>query len=319
MRAGDVMKIREAKILVSLPGSKPTVTKVTALPGRHFVAVLLAPGQNNGNNPVDVRQVFADWGFTKEAKPGEAKELFEARALVAQIQALFDTDKNGDELIVVIEAARDAELALAKIHAEAVEASGEAEQAKAGASNWGNPLVEEAQAPNAPQSALIETRGRIQAFAYKTKTNLGEPSVELAQLIAQVIHLEDHRRDGHTPYMVHVEAVVALLVNEDALTKQAAYLHDTIENHPDRLTLEELKYYNFDPKVIEAVRLLTHNKEDAYANYIGEIAHSENPIAVPVKLADIKANQAANPTDRQIEKYNLAIKILKKDATENVS
>lgn len=80
----------------------------------------------------------------------------------------------------------------------------------------------------------------------------------------------------------------------------AALLHDTVED--TEITLEALAA-EFPAEVVEAVRLLTHDPETDYFDYVRQIR--SNPIALKVKLADLQHNSDATrfagvevPTER---------------------
>ena len=68
----------------------------------------------------------------------------------------------------------------------------------------------------------------------------------------------------------------------------AALLHDTVED--TEITLEALAA-EFPAEVVDAVRLLTHNPETDYFDYVRQIR--SNPIALKVKLADLQHNSDA--------------------------
>jgi len=66
-----------------------------------------------------------------------------------------------------------------------------------------------------------------------------------------------------------------------------AVLHDVVEDSD--ITLADLANSGFSTKVLDALALLTHNKElVAYADYIAAI--KGNPLAKKVKLADLEHN-----------------------------
>ena len=64
-----------------------------------------------------------------------------------------------------------------------------------------------------------------------------------------------------------------------------ALLHDVVED--TEVTLEQLEK-EFPKQVIEAIRLLTHDKNVNYKEYIKEL--SKNPTAKKVKIADLLHN-----------------------------
>ena len=91
-----------------------------------------------------------------------------------------------------------------------------------------------------------------------------------------------------------------------------ALLHDVVEDTDT--TLEELAKI-FPPEVIGALRLLTHDPEVPYLDYVRKIGN--DPVARKVKLADLKHNSDLSRLDTvsendllRIEKYKAARRIL---------
>ena len=74
---------------------------------------------------------------------------------------------------------------------------------------------------------------------------------------------------------------------DDEVSCTIALLHDVVED--TRLTLSDLEQI-FPTQVVEIVRLLTHDENIDYFDYIREI--KKNPIATKVKLEDLKHNSA---------------------------
>lgn len=115
------------------------------------------------------------------------------------------------------------------------------------------------------------------------------------------------------PYVFHPWHVAEQMNDEESCA--AALLHDVIEDTD--ITPEELLAEGISVNVVEAVKLLTHDKSEAYFEYVQRIA--SNPIAKAVKLADLEHNsdvtRLASPLtdkDRQrLEKYKKAAEILR--------
>lgn len=127
--------------------------------------------------------------------------------------------------------------------------------------------------------------------------------VETAKSFALKWHHGQFRRDGVTPYSVHLEAVAAAVQTDEA--KAVAWLHDVVEN--TEAPIHEL-YSTFPKEVANAVIILTHDEYTSYKNYIIEVA--KTPLARQVKIADIKHNLSDAPTEHQIKKYHAALKFL---------
>ena len=85
------------------------------------------------------------------------------------------------------------------------------------------------------------------------------------------------------PYIFHPIHLAEQMDEEYACC--VALLHDTVEDTP--ITLEYL-CSEFPPQVTDAVRLLTHDDDCDYFDYVRAIR--DNPIAKKVKLADLAHN-----------------------------
>ena len=157
----------------------------------------------------------------------------------------------------------------------------------------------------------------IKEIIERVKKNKRWPDVKIIQK-AYNYALEKHgtqlRKSGE-PYIIH-PTNVAYTIAELGLDEQticAALLHDVVED--TNVTFDELEK-NFSPEVIEGLKLLTHDKNVDYLEYIRKIKN--NPIARKVKLADLYHNsdptRMENPTPKDLErkeKYRKAIEILK--------
>lgn len=128
---------------------------------------------------------------------------------------------------------------------------------------------------------------------------------ELAKQVATRIH-EGQRRTNGGPYIDHPARVAEKV---EPRLKPIAWLHDTVEDHPDKISIEDLKGMGFPSYIIDAVDLLTHRKGDTNMAYWKKIA--TNPDAVAVKLKDIEDNLGGNPTEYQIQKYGRALDLFK--------
>lgn len=139
--------------------------------------------------------------------------------------------------------------------------------------------------------------------------------VEIAREIATAAHEGQIDKAGR-PYIEHPAHVAAALAGQgaDEVIQAAAWLHDVVEATP--LTFDDLAAHGVAPQIIDALRLLTHDKSVPYMDYIRAIG--ANPMARAVKLADLCHNSdlsriaAPTATDYQrVEKYQQAIALLK--------
>ena len=99
-------------------------------------------------------------------------------------------------------------------------------------------------------------------------------------------HKEQVDKTG-LPYVFHPFHLAEQMQTEE--TTVAALLHDVVEDTD--ITLEQLAEA-FPAQVVEAVKLLTHDPETDYFDYVRAI--KGNPIAVKVKLADLAHNMDAS-------------------------
>ena len=112
-------------------------------------------------------------------------------------------------------------------------------------------------------------------------------------------------------YIQHPLYVASLVEGE--LAKTIALLHDVVED--SAWTLEDLRMEGLPEEVVQAVGILTKNRDESYEEYLMHV--KQNPLARQVKLADLKHNsdlsRLANVTDRdrkRAEKYRQAIAFL---------
>ena len=131
-----------------------------------------------------------------------------------------------------------------------------------------------------------------------------------AMLLAYSAHHGQLDRSG-VPYIFHPLHLAEQMHTENEIV--AALLHDVVED--TTVTLADLQKAGFAPEIIEAVRLLTHDKSTPYMDYINAL--KENPIARAVKLADLKHNSDltrlkdhSEKTRERLKKYAEALRIL---------
>ncbi len=89
----------------------------------------------------------------------------------------------------------------------------------------------------------------------------------------------------------------------DEISTISALLHDVIEDHGDKYSLSFLEKEGFPCEVIDALKLLTHEKNTPYMDYIKAI--SNNLVATKIKLADLKHNtDLSRVNEKKPEKYD---------------
>jgi len=100
--------------------------------------------------------------------------------------------------------------------------------------------------------------------------------------IAAKAHKMQRDKNGQ-PYINHPIAVSYMVSSEDA--KVVALLHDVIEDTPMKLSDLES---DFPTHIVSAVDAMSRRPGEQYWDYIRRV--SQDPIAVEVKLADLKHN-----------------------------
>lgn len=113
------------------------------------------------------------------------------------------------------------------------------------------------------------------------------------------------------PYVFHPFHLAEQMKDEQ--TTIVALLHDVFEDTD--YSLDDLSLMGFGDKIIEAISLMTYDKNIPYMDYVVQI--SKNQIAKAVKLADLKHNSDLTRLDavtdkdlKRMEKYKKAIVLL---------
>lgn len=117
---------------------------------------------------------------------------------------------------------------------------------------------------------------------------------------------------GGFPYIHHPLHLAEQMDTEEETI--VALLHDVIED--TSLTFKQLKEMGFPKECIDTLKLLTHDKNTPYLEYIEKL--KVNPIAVKVKLTDLRHNcnserlcrEPVEKDKERIKKYRKAIRIL---------
>lgn len=115
------------------------------------------------------------------------------------------------------------------------------------------------------------------------------PTLEDAIRIAVAAHAGQKDKEGQ-PYVTHPLRLMESLHDPDA--KTVAVLHDVVED--TSTTLDDLRRVGFSDGIIEAVRCVTHDKREPYADYV--VRCKANPVARQVKLADLADNYRLDRT-----------------------
>jgi (p)ppGpp synthase/HD superfamily hydrolase len=114
-------------------------------------------------------------------------------------------------------------------------------------------------------------------------------------------HFGQFRRDGYTPYFNHLCDVYNRVKTEDE--RIVALGHDLFED----TDAHEAELFNlgFSFEQVQAIKAMTKKKGQSYQDYLKGVKETE--LARTVKIADMLANLADDPTEKQIKKYALGL------------
>ena len=139
------------------------------------------------------------------------------------------------------------------------------------------------------------------------------PNINKALNLMYEAH-KGHKDKGNIPYVFHPYHIAEQMNTEDEII--VALLHDVIED--TKITLEDIKSYGFNNNILEALKVITHDKNINYIDYINKI--SKNKLATKIKIRDLKHNidlsRIPNPTEvdyNRVNQYKKALEILNKN------
>lgn len=140
-----------------------------------------------------------------------------------------------------------------------------------------------------------------------------------AMKLAYEKHNGQFDRSG-LPYIFHPFHLAKQMDDENSVI--VALLHDVVEDTDT--TFDDLAGMGFSDRVIDALKLLTHQKSDDYFEYVRKI--SVNPIATKVKIADLKHNSDLTRLNKvtekdlaRVEKYKKCLDYLTGKTTDLVA
>ena len=108
------------------------------------------------------------------------------------------------------------------------------------------------------------------------------------------------------PYVFHPFHLAEQMDDEE--TTITALLHDIVED--TNTTFDDLRKLGFSDNVINALKLMTHDKNVDYFEYVKNI--SKNPIARKVKIKDLEHNMDTSRLDEVTDKDLERVKKYKK-------
>lgn len=136
------------------------------------------------------------------------------------------------------------------------------------------------------------------------------PMTKKALKISFEAHKDQVDKTG-LPYVFHPFHLAEQMKDEVATC--VALLHDVVEDTD--MTFEQLAAEGFTEEILNALRLLTHDGDTPYMDYVRAL--KDNPVAAAVKRADLMHNSDLSRLDvvgeadiERREKYIKALEIL---------
>ena len=131
--------------------------------------------------------------------------------------------------------------------------------------------------------------------------------IDIALQIATQAHEGQKDKDGQ-PVILH-PITVGMMGSTDE-EKMAGFLHDVAED--TEWTFDQLLEAGIPDGVVNALRLLTHEKSVDYYQYVQRIIDSGNPIALQVKYNDLQHNYARGKAYPELQKkHGKALQMVK--------
>lgn len=131
--------------------------------------------------------------------------------------------------------------------------------------------------------------------------------IDIALQIASKAHEGQTDRDGN-PVILH-PITVGMMGHTDE-ERIAGFLHDVVED--TSYTFDDLLKAGIPLGIVNALRLLTHDKATPYYNYVQGIIDSGNPIALQVKYNDLQHNYARGKAYPDLQaKHGKALEMVK--------
>lgn len=132
------------------------------------------------------------------------------------------------------------------------------------------------------RTAAKESAAFRNNFSNSTNTKKMKSIIDLSLSVAMRAHGGKKDIDGEA-YILHPLAV-GLMGSTDE-ERSTGFLHDVIEN--TSFIIEDLEAAGIPHGIVNAVKLLTHNPDTPYLDYIQNIIDSHNPVALKVRYNDL--------------------------------
>lgn len=140
-------------------------------------------------------------------------------------------------------------------------------------------------------------------------------TIEDALRIALEAHEGQKDLDGN-PVILHPLAVGLAGRNREEII--AGFLHDVVED--TSFTFDDLLQRGVDKSIVDTLRLLTHDKDTDYYDYVQHIIDSGNITALAVKQNDLTHNLKRGRAGghwKQVQKHEKAIKLINEKAVHD--
>lgn len=139
--------------------------------------------------------------------------------------------------------------------------------------------------------------------------------LDKAEDIALQAHSQQYRKVGKKPYYIHPKRVqlLAKSLHYGLDVQIVALLHDVIEDAKNPQYYHDMIKSKFGNEILNAILLLSHDKDVPYMDYLQKLVKSSSPIAklaFKVKMLDMTDNLTDAPSEKQKQKYKDAIETL---------
>lgn len=134
--------------------------------------------------------------------------------------------------------------------------------------------------------------------------------ITIEQALRMAIDAHEGQKDlDGKPVILHPLTVGLAGKNREEMI--AGFLHDVVEDTD--ITFDDLLEQGVDKDIVDALRLLTHDKETDYYDYVQHIIDSGNPIALAVKRNDLTHNLQRGRAGghlKQVQKHEKALEMV---------
>lgn len=131
-----------------------------------------------------------------------------------------------------------------------------------------------------------------------------QEQLDKAILFAIALHMDQLDKNGEN-YILHPLAV--MMAVDTIEQKIVAVLHDILED--TAMTADRLREFRFSEEIVEAICILTREKDMPYMQYIEKV--KSNELSRVVKLADLQHNMRDGCPASLLDRYKKAYKILR--------